>query len=94
MPEQGIAKPEKQTAAQAVGKVDAADPSLNMHLFGVRIHRDGFDRPFAGTKPEPEEVGNAAAFGFLLQVGARIGACFLEGGVHRNRLILLLQKEL
>ena len=34
--------------------------------------------------PEAEKVGNAVAFGLLLQVGARIGACFLKGGVHRN----------
>ena len=86
MPEQGVSDLEKQTAAQAVGKVDAADPSLAADRLGIRIQRDGFERPFAGTKPEPEaeKVGNAEAFGLLLQVGARIGAYFLKGGVHRN----------
>ena len=34
--------------------------------------------------PKPKKVGNAEAFGLLLQVGARIGSYFLKGGVHRN----------
>ena len=86
MPEQGGSDLEKQTAAHTVGKVDAADPSLAADRLGIRIQRDGFERPFAGTKPEPEaeKVGNAVAFGLLLQVGARIGACFLKSGAHRN----------
>lgn len=86
MSEQGESDLEKQTAAQAVGKVDTADPSLAADRLGIRIQRDGFERPFAGTKPEPEaeKVGNAEAFGLLLQVGARIGACFLKSGAHRN----------
>ena len=80
MPKEGGSDLEKQTAAQAVGKVDAADPSLAADRLGVRIQRDGFERPFAGTKPEPEaeEVGNAVAFGLLLQVVAGIGVCFLK----------------
>ena len=71
MPEQGVSDLEKQTAAHTVGKVDAADPSLAADRLGVRIQRDGFDRPFAGTKSEPEaeKVGNAEAFRLLLQVG-------------------------
>ena len=86
MSEQGGSDLEKQTAAQAVGKVDAADPTLAADRLGIRIQRDSFERPFAGTKPEPEaeKVGNAVAFGLLLQVGARIGAYFLKGGGHRN----------
>ena len=86
MPEQGVSELEKQTAAQAVGKVDTADPSLAADGLGVRIQRDGFERPFTGTKPEPEaeEVGNAVAFCLMLQVGAHIGACFLKRGGHRN----------
>ena len=86
MPEQGVSDLEKKTAAQAVGKVDTADPSLTTDRLGVRIQGDGFDCPFAGTKPEPEaeKVGNAKTFGLLLQVGARIGACFLKGGAHRK----------
>ena len=68
MPEQGVSDLEKKTAAQTVGKVDAADPSLAADRLGIRIQRDGFERPFAGTKPEPEaeKVGNAEAFGLLL----------------------------
>ena len=86
MPEQSGSDLEKQTAAHAVGKVDAADPTLAPDRLGVRIQRDGFDCPFADTKPEPEaeKIGNAEAFGLLLQVGARIGAYFLKGGGHRN----------
>ena len=86
MPEQGVSDLEKQTAAQAVGKVDAADPSLAPDRLGVRIQRDGFERPFTDTKPEPdaEKVGNAVALGLLLQMVTRIGACFLKGGGHRN----------
>ena len=86
MPEQGGSDLEKQTAAHTVGKVDSADPSLAADRLGVRIQRDGFERPFAGTKPEPkaEKVGNTEAFGLLLQVGARIGACFLKSGAHRD----------
>ena len=86
MPEQGVSDLEKQTAAQAVGKVHAADPSLAPNRLGVRIQGDGFVCPFTGTKPkpEPEEVGNAVAFSLLLQVDARIGACFLKSGAHRN----------
>ena len=86
MPEQGVSELEEQTTAHAIGKVDAADPSLTADRLGVRIQGNGFDRPFAGTKPEPEleKVGNAEAFRLLLQVGARIGACFLKGGAHRN----------
>ena len=86
MSAQGGSELEKQTSAYTLGKVDAADPSLAPDRLGVRIQRDGFERPFTGTKPEPEaeKVGNAEAFGLLLQVGARIGACFLKGGAHRN----------
>ena len=54
MPEQGESDLEKQTTAHAVGKVDAADPSLTTDRLGVLIQRDGFEHPFAGTKPEPE----------------------------------------
>ena len=86
MPEQGESELEKQTSAHTVGKVDAADPSLAADRLGIRIQGDGLERPFTGTKPEPEpeKVGNAVAFGLLLQVVARIGACFLKGGGHRN----------
>ena len=86
MPEEGVSDLEKQTAAQTVGKVDAADPTLAADRLGIRIQRDSFERPFAGTKPEPEaeKVGNAVAFSLLLQVDARIGACFLKSGGHRN----------
>ena len=86
MPEQGVSDLEEKKAAQTVGKIDAADPSLAADRLGVRIQRDGFERPFTGTKPEPEpeKVGNAVAFGLLLQMVARIGACFLKGGGHRD----------
>ena len=86
MPEHGVSELEKQTAAQIVGKVDAADPSLTSDRLGIRIQRDGLERPFTGSKPEaePEKVGNAVAFGLLLQVRAHIGSCFLKDGGHRN----------
>ena len=35
MPEQGVSELKKQTTAQAVGKVDAADPSLTADRLGV-----------------------------------------------------------
>ena len=86
IPKQGVSELEKQTPAYTVGKIDAADPSLAADRLEIRIQRDGFERPFAGTKPEPEpeEVGNAVAFSLLLQVVTCIGACFLKGGGHRN----------
>jgi hypothetical protein len=80
MPKQCVSDFEEQSTAQAVGKVDAADQTLTADGLGIRILRDGFDRPFAGAEPEPksENVGNAVAFGLLLKMGAGIGVCLLK----------------